>query len=284
MFETFSAELKEAREALRLSQEHLASKIKIDLKFLQAMEKGDFSFLPDIYVKAFLREYAREVELDEIRTLKKFALLCEGKSAVEVEHHLTEEKSEDNEKPVRQRDQGFIPQGIKPNDFQEGAKPPQNKNQILLISGLVFIIAVILIYFLFIKPNSNQIITEKPLEEILEEKQTAKQRFLEQETDTPDIAASDSISISLKSLDSSWIKVITDNVTEREYYLRNKQSLEIKALESFQLTIGNAAGISLSLNNESISVSTKSGNVVRCIIDRNGIRYLTPDQGKRTNN
>ena len=71
MFSKLAEELKLAREKSQLTPEYIAQKIKIDLKFLRMMEKGDFTFLPDIYIKAFLKEYARMVGLDENLIIKK---------------------------------------------------------------------------------------------------------------------------------------------------------------------------------------------------------------------
>lgn len=70
MFQQLSDDLVKAREETRLTPEQVAVKIKMDLKFLLKMERGDFSFLPDIYLKAFLREYAKCVGLNEHTALK----------------------------------------------------------------------------------------------------------------------------------------------------------------------------------------------------------------------
>jgi cytoskeletal protein RodZ len=59
MFDKFAEELKTLRETKDLTLQQVAVKTKIDYKFLEAMESGDFEFLPELYVKAFLREYLR---------------------------------------------------------------------------------------------------------------------------------------------------------------------------------------------------------------------------------
>ena len=56
MFTKFAEELKEARTKSQLTLQHIASKTRIDLKFLEYMEKGNFNFLPDLYIKAFIKE------------------------------------------------------------------------------------------------------------------------------------------------------------------------------------------------------------------------------------
>ncbi|MCK7516561.1 MAG: helix-turn-helix domain-containing protein [Ignavibacteriales bacterium] len=50
----------------------MAAKTRIDFKFLEAIDNGNFSFLPDLYVKAFIKQYAKAVDLDEQETIKKY--------------------------------------------------------------------------------------------------------------------------------------------------------------------------------------------------------------------
>jgi transcriptional regulator with XRE-family HTH domain len=84
MLERFAAQLREAREKKELTQEALAKLIKMDLKFLRLLESGDFTFLPELYVKAFIRAYAKAVGLSEDTALRKYALAVEGRNIDEL--------------------------------------------------------------------------------------------------------------------------------------------------------------------------------------------------------
>ena len=84
MFERLAAQLREAREKKGLTQEALAKLIKMDLAYLRQMEAGDFGFLQELYVKAFLRAYAKAVGLNDEIALKKYALAVEGRNIDEV--------------------------------------------------------------------------------------------------------------------------------------------------------------------------------------------------------
>jgi len=55
MYDKLSQELKNARTRSGISLQQLASKTRIDLRFIESMEDGNFSFLPDLYVKSFLK-------------------------------------------------------------------------------------------------------------------------------------------------------------------------------------------------------------------------------------
>lgn len=57
--------LREAREASRLSLEELAQRLKLGVRQLEALEKGDWDRLPGhTFIRGFVRNYARQVGLD----------------------------------------------------------------------------------------------------------------------------------------------------------------------------------------------------------------------------
>ena len=65
--------LQRAREAQGLSLEDMSRLTKISVTKLRALEDNDFDVLPsDVYVRGFLRAYAREVELDPEQTVQKY--------------------------------------------------------------------------------------------------------------------------------------------------------------------------------------------------------------------
>ncbi|KGX88376.1 helix-turn-helix domain-containing protein [Pontibacillus litoralis] len=57
--------LKEAREAKKLSLEDVQQETKIQIRYLQAIEQGDFGIMPGkFYTRAFIKQYAEAVGLD----------------------------------------------------------------------------------------------------------------------------------------------------------------------------------------------------------------------------
>ncbi|RKY57753.1 MAG: hypothetical protein DRP95_06650 [Candidatus Latescibacterota bacterium] len=64
--------LKEAREAKGLSLEDLSRDTRIRQEYLEALEEGDFRFLPRPYVRMFVKTYAQEVGLDPEEVLTEF--------------------------------------------------------------------------------------------------------------------------------------------------------------------------------------------------------------------
>ncbi|MBI04393.1 MAG: hypothetical protein CMI96_01080 [Pelagibacteraceae bacterium] len=67
----FYKELKELRLAKEISLEELETRTKINIKYLVAIEEGDFKILPVPYLRLFLRAYAIEIGGDADRALEQ---------------------------------------------------------------------------------------------------------------------------------------------------------------------------------------------------------------------
>jgi len=95
MLDRFAEQLKKARLKKGISLQQMAAKTRIDLKFLEAIDNGNFSFLPDLYVKAFIKQYAKAIDLDEQETIKKYEDVLAGKTIEDDEpKSLLEQKIE----------------------------------------------------------------------------------------------------------------------------------------------------------------------------------------------
>ena len=79
MLDKYAEELRGEREKKGITLQQMAAKTRIDIKFLEAIDNGNFSFLPELYVKAFLKQYARVIGLDEQEMVQKYADAKGGK-------------------------------------------------------------------------------------------------------------------------------------------------------------------------------------------------------------
>ena len=96
MLTKFAQELKKAREKAEVTLQNLSARSRLDIKFLQAMENGDFSFLPEIYVKAFIKDYAKFIGLDENEIIKKYEAAKKGKDYNKVEIKILGDFQDEN--------------------------------------------------------------------------------------------------------------------------------------------------------------------------------------------
>jgi cytoskeletal protein RodZ len=103
MSERIGKELQETRQGLEISLEQAAEETRIRLRYLQALEQGDFNQLPSkAHLRGFLRSYADYLGIDSGRLLKKFEQLENPQQEIEVEipSELLPEEPKDPQKSV----------------------------------------------------------------------------------------------------------------------------------------------------------------------------------------
>ncbi len=283
MLNKFAEELKDARTRSELTLQQIAAKTRIDLKFLENIENANFTFLPELYIKAFIREYSKLVGLDEQITLKKFDAAKKGKQFDELGNTEDELKRSKLEKEEPKTKQPASPQTTPRFEAFDTSNPqPEqsakaNKKQMMTI-GIAggSVIILLIIYFAFIKGSSEIIVTEKPYSEVQRENE---QRFTTetpkpQTVDSTYVASSDSLSLTLETIDSSWVKILLDGSKVEEFMLFPHATKEIKALKNYQIKIGNAAAIQFKLNNKPLNFTGSKHEVKYILIESSGLKYL----------
>jgi hypothetical protein len=286
MFDKLSEELKAARIRSGISLQQLAAKTRIDLKFLEYIEDGNFSFLPELYVKAFLKEYIRFVGLDEKLILKKFEVYKLGKEYVDPpqetlidkikelkENRFEKEKENLYSKPVP----SYTPPPAEPgNPFSAFFMDRKN---VLLVSAVAGLLVLFLaVYLLFIK-KSPEIIVEKPYDELVNE---SKERYIENRpnkssVDSPTVNSvkSDSLMLVVTAKDTCWVKVLIDDSKKEEFNLYPNNHIFLSAASNFKITFGNSFRVQLQLNNKPLIFEAKT-KVSIVYIDGKGLNYLNP--------
>jgi len=66
----------------------------------------------------------------------------------------------------------------------------------------------------------------------------------------------------IEAIDDSWIKLIIDGKMPDEYTLSSGDRLELEALNNFNILIGNANGVKLTLDEKPVQISGKRGQIV----------------------
>lgn len=292
MLKSFANELKKTREEAGITLEGVSAKTRIDIKFLKALERGDVHFLPDLYVKAFVKQYAKVIGLDEDETLQRFLLAKDGKTLPgkedeTVDSEIVKTGTEDQESQGQKQEDkkktlySFSDERAKNNRSSKSMK--KKKLLVYSVSVLIALIAVVLIYFLFVKDKENNIVVEKPFDEVLQD--TPKRFVNEEVAQLPEENSPiniEELTLTLTnndSGDSAWIFVVMDNKTSREFLLFPKTSQSFKAKSNFKFTLGNSGVIDLKINNKKIEFNKKRGAVRYYKLDKNGLeRIYTPPQ------
>ena len=281
MLDRFAEQLRKARLKKGVSLQQIAAKTRIDFKFLEAIDNGNFGFLPDLYVKAFLKQYAKAIDLDEQETIKKYEDVIAGKAIDDDEpKSLLEQKIEiSKSEPEIEKD--------KPIPIFDGsnltskapAKPDGMQKKLrLLIYAAGIILAGVLVYFAMMNRSSTIVVEEIPYEKVLEETQDRYQTKKGPD-ETPSVTIiSDTLTLQFlnaDSLDSAWVMIISDNIKKEDFLLYPQNTKTIHAVDNFKFTLGNSGVILLRLDNELLNFEGKRGSVRHYEITRKGIQRLT---------
>jgi hypothetical protein len=286
MLNEFAEELKQIRESKGLTLQQVAVKTKIDYKFLMAMESGDFEFLPELYVKAFFREYIRMLDLDEQLYTKKYEAAKSGKvyeDDITPPGKTEETHPPDSEvPPLPAPDETPKPKKLSSFDVirnfkrheEQSSNSRKRKKAVMyyLTIGTVFFVG--LFYLLLFSGEDEIIVPEKPWEEIVE---GMKEEFIEEDNIaalTDIVPASDSLHLLIKAMDTSWIRIRIDDSKTEEFILFPSSQKLMKAAVGYRIIVGNARGITVDLNGKPLAFNPKNLSVLRMQVDNNGVKEL----------
>lgn len=273
MFSELGEELKKAREEAGIPVEKVASKLKIDKKFVMFIEEGHFTFLPDIYVKAFVREIASMVGLNENEVMKKYE---EARGIVKEESEVEESadgdyNDEETDEEGKKKVKLLVDDTGTQSDFDLKNAATffmKYKVPIYIFAGLI--VAFIAVYFIFLNDTRQEIVTEKPIEDVIQEH---RDRYSDSENETSDVytTAGDSLVLSFNAVDTVWMLVISDQIDTSEFYLYPYTKVSVKAAQIFKVILGNSGGIRMALNNQPLQFSQQAGRRRILTINKEGI-------------
>jgi cytoskeleton protein RodZ len=278
----FAEELKNARESKKITLQQIANKTKIDQKFLQAIEDANFNILPDIYIRAFIREYAQNINLDPEETIHNFTM-----AKAEISENVLGEQKRDipeiiKNEPVKKE---FDSITVVKNKTNEGDKGEKNSFKInYLIGGAILIVAAILFYFAFFYESPPEIIADQQ-EEISKK---ADPRFeIGQQNKISSIPVEvskildDSLRVTVKTSEIVWIKVLSDGKNIYQKVVSKDSKLDFKAKEKFSISVGNAGVVKILFNDKEVPNVGNYGEVRNIILTKDLTRYYTVPRNEK---
>lgn len=133
---TYWESLKKKRIQKKITLEDLSLRTKINVRYFEAIERGDFSALPETYIRLFLKTYARELGLDFEEILSHTPESIQKKPKVPV----ATIQAHENTKPFRIRNR-------------------RKRNPLLLLSGVVIIAAAVIVFEYYHNTSNNLVST-----------------------------------------------------------------------------------------------------------------------------
>ena len=237
-------DLKKERESKGISLQEISNSTRITLKLLTALEEDRLDIFPGtFFVKAVLRSYAKAVGLNEEQVLERYREVIEAaKPEVEVK--------------------------------QETRVPGAGLSDRRLwfySAAAVMILAIIIITFLVLKKDKPAAGTSRTIAApAARQEQVPTQAKIEPEPRTVKPPEDSSLEISLDFVEETWIQLFSDGEVKLNGLLFAGQRFTTRALKEININIGNAGGVTFTLNGKRGKPFGLRGEVLH------GIR-ITPD-------
>ncbi len=236
--ESFSEELKKQREERKIRLSDVAVQTRISMKFLEAIEAGNFEILPETYIRAFIRDYAKAIGLDPDDTIKRFNLHVESVKAV----------SEQKEKAATQK---------------SDSRPLNLSGAQKIGLGVAAIAILGVLSYLAFSPTKRAPVNSNAYD--YENAQAVNERKFDSaySAATRTHAKSDSSRLVLDALDTVWVNLVVDEGKTYDLLMKPGTKLTFWGRRKFNMTIGNAGGLLISLDGHKYPPLGKPGVVIR---------------------
>ena len=236
---SFGSYLKTIRIEKGINLEEVSRKTKIRMDNLLLIEKEDHARLPDeVYVKGFLRAFAKVIGADGDETVRRYLRSLQFFQKATV-----------SEAVLKKTDKTFW------------------LRILLSLVAMVCIIGVTVFMIPFFQEQhqtDNQ--SDRPVvNENNHDVAVKDPQGMKSEADVADEhyeSISEKLLLKIIAIEDTWIKIIIDGRNRKEYSLHPGDRLELEASKGFNVLIGNATGIQLTLNGNPLNVPGKSGQVV----------------------
>jgi len=232
----FGRYLKSMRMQMGIPIETVADAIRISVHQLSLIEAEEHQQLPDVvYVKGLLRAYAKYIGVDADDIVDRYAI---NRSAY---------------KKIKTTEAGFF---------------NYNKKvlfRMCLLTGLLLIIIVLSVYMIYdFQENLLHKAVENHTEKIDYKVSDYKVSEAVEELTTDAFSAhpNDKLFLQIDAVEDTLLTIIIDNSDPLEYFLHPMDHMELEASAKINLIVGNAAGVKILLNENSIPILGKSGDVV----------------------
>jgi len=310
----FGEYLRREREMRGVSLEEISTATKISIRFLQAIENGELSKLPGgIFTRSFVRTYARYLGLDEERVLADCQLAGQQKPEVDI-RRITANRARPNGAASRTRiiallmagvllasgyalfrysrrimeQQSSTPMVIPPSTTARGTIPPtitspgtnppptaapvqpstpaqpENNPSLSATSASPAAGAATAPGTLQGGPPSPGAKANPPNQSATSEATSA-------------VAAHTDLVLQVAATERAWVAVDADGKTVLQKVLNPNEVENLKAHDSFDVTIGNAQGVVLTLNGETLKPLGRRGEVKSIHLTRDDLKNAAPE-------
>ncbi len=254
--ESIGRDLKRERELRGISLEEIAESTKINIQLLKALEEDQFDVLPGkFFIRGIIREYAKYLGLEEESVLNK--------------HHDMLQALDQNEK----------------EDVKEAPPTfPLNIQNVIRITafGAALIAVLVALFFIFRGEEARPPIQPPPSETTIQKRIITPNAQTEPVEETKKEVRELNLDIAFHQ--DTWIQVYADGEQIYEGIKLPGGKLQVVAHEELVIDVGNAGGLTYTLNNQRGKPFGPPGAVKKDIrITHGNLQEFIEDPGQKRN-
>jgi cytoskeletal protein RodZ len=242
---TFGLWLRRQREARAISLREIADSTKISVRYLEALEQDRFDVLPaQVFVRGFLREYARFVGLDPDEAINHF-----------LASYAVPRPAAGAESPAPRR---------------RAAPSAWGYGLLLGLAVVIFLAIAAILSFYARRRNESAAPAPTSLVPPAQAAAVAPPAPAASATAAPGATAGDSLRVVLDFSQDCWVEFLVDGTRRTSELRAGGESLAIEARDSVEIVaLGNARGVRMSVNGRPWPLPDNESRVVRNLrIDR----------------
>ncbi|HYA87148.1 MAG TPA: RodZ domain-containing protein [Nitrospirota bacterium] len=232
---TLGKYLRDARETQGIDLREAAQQTRISLQYLKALEAEDFSKLPGaVFVRGFLKNYSKFLQLDETEVMKKFGELQQPPLVTEAQTLQTAPQPTVEEPTIN-----------------TSAKLPFEP----FIWGSIIVLVLVIALFAALPPQRRKEIQQSAATSTLIGGATS--------ASSGEQLKPEKLYLEVIAVENTWILVRTDTSPQKKAILAKGESLIWSADERFLVSYGSAGALRLILNGKELNVDEPKNTVIK---------------------
>lgn len=251
---SFGEELRREREIRGISLKEIADATKISKRFLEAIERNDHRTLPaPVFTRGFVREYARYVGLNVEDMVNRYNYAAANDDRIEKPPHL--------EKYAQ-----VPPRDISPKPPAKRGIPPFYARIDRNAIAVVIIVAALagVAWYAVQYRRSFGIDETEPAATATVPISTAAVPVLPPPTPPKPVEDDSMLRLAVEVVENSWVTLEADGKTIVNTEMTRGEKHSYEANDAFRFrTIGNAAGLRLTLNGAAVPPLGEDGEVIK---------------------
>ncbi len=257
-------DFKKVRESKGLTLRDLFKSTRIRISILEAIESEEFHLLPEsLYTKTFMKTYAQALGVDSKKIISRYAQYLEQRKS-------SREKKDKSKSCMsefynsRRNYPRWILTGLFIAVFVIFLLYPKNKQEDVKNEVADKSETAVIVKEAEPQPAVVEKQAEEPKTKIEEEATVSREDIADKQSEVVETA----YKMTIEANELVWLNITVDDKPPQEILLRPGEKIYKEASKGFIIDVGNAGGVNLTFQGESLGSLGKHGQVIHLVLPK----------------